>query len=801
MIVYLAEKSEFLEDVDSNRIEKRILAEFQRTNRRSVGEAEIASWRNSMGFMQRIMDDDCIPNNSGVAIEFGIPQTSKRIDFVITGRNSNSRPSAVIVELKQWSEAESTAKDAIVKTFLGGAKVETQHPSYQAWSYAALLEDFCETVRDQNISLNPCAYLHNCADGATINSPFYAAHTQKAPAFLRDDAAKLRMFIKDHVKHGDSGKIIYQIRDGKISPSRSLAEALASLLQGNREFLMIDDQKLVYETALLMAKQSKADRKSVLIVEGGPGTGKSVVAINLLVELTNRSALVKYVTKNAAPRAVYESKLTGLFTKSRISNLFTGSGAYTETPPNTFNALIVDEAHRLTAKSGMFQNLGENQIKELIDSAMFSVFFIDEDQRVTLKDIGQKVEIKRWAEASRASVTELALQSQFRCNGSEGYVSWVDNTLNIRSTANPSLQGVNYEFHVCASANELRDRIVEKNKLRNKARLVAGYCWDWVSKKDPSRPDIVIPEEAFRATWNLTTDGSLWILMPESVSEVGCIHTCQGLELDYVGVLIGPDFLVRNGVVQTDATKRSRMDSSVKGYKTLFRNDPKAAKTRADEIIKNTYRTLMTRGQKGCFVYSVDAETNEFLRAAAATAPELYSMPVRQRYAGLPLRLVPEHEVQPYRNAVPVFDLQLAAGDFSEDQWSTPCDWVELPEAFIAKEGFFVSRVVGESMNRRVPNGAWCLFKASPFGTREGKTVLVQLRDRQDPENGGRYTVKVYHSTKRKGQDTWEHASITLTPDSTLPGFSNILFEGEPEQELTIRGELVAVLGQRSQNS
>ncbi len=506
---------------------------------------------------------------------------------------------------------------------------------------------------------------------------------------------------------------------------------------------MIDDQKLVYETALQLAKRSSPSQKNVLIVEGGPGTGKSVVAINLLVELTNRRSLVKYVTKNAAPRSVYESKLTGVFKKSRISNLFTGSGAYTETSANTFDALIIDEAHRLTAKSGMFQNLGENQIKELIESAKFSVFFIDEDQRVTLKDIGDKDEIRKWARTCGAGVTEMALESQFRCNGSDGYLSWVDNTLGIRPTANPTLEGVNYEFHVCSSANELRDRVVERNKVRNKARLVAGYCWDWTSKKDPNKRDIVIPSENFSATWNLTTDGSLWILMPESVSEVGCIHTCQGLELDYVGVLIGPDFMVRHGVVETDAAKRSRMDSSVKGYKSLLKKDPDLAKERAANIIKNTYRTLMTRGQKGCFVYAVDAETNEFLRAAAAKTPEVSSVSTHQRYAGLPLRLVPEHEVSPYRNAVPVFDLQLAAGNFSEDQWSVPNDWVELPDAFVAKEGFFVSRVVGESMNRRIPNGSWCLFKGSPFGSREGKTVLVQLRDRQDPEIGGRYTVGV----------------------------------------------------------
>lgn len=617
MIVYLAEKEEFLEDVDSNQIEVRILEEFKRVYRRSVGSAEINSWRNSMGFMQRIVADEDIPCNTGIAIELGIPQTAKRMDFVLTGANSDNRPTAVIVELKQWTEAQPTSKDGIIQTFLGGARVETGHPSYQAWSYAALLEDFSEVVREQNILLKPCAYLHNCVDGSTINSPLYAEHTNKAPAFLREDAARLRAFIKQHVKYGDSGNIIYQIRDGKISPSKDLADCLASLLKGNREFVMIDDQKLVYETALFLAKESSATNKNVLIVEGGPGTGKSVVAINLLVELTKRSAVVKYVTKNAAPRAVYENKLTGVFRKSRITNLFTGSGAYTETAENTFDALIVDEAHRLNAKSGMFQNRGENQIRELISSAKLCVFFIDENQRVTLKDIGRKEEIRRWADNYGTKVTELALASQFRCNGSDGYLAWVDHTLGVRSTGNPTLAGVNYEFRVCSSPRELRALIIEKNKVRNKARLVAGYCWDWVSKENPAVDDIVFPEHGFSAKWNLATDGSLWILMPESVSEVGCIHTCQGLELDYVGVLIGPDLIIRNNRVQTDATKRSRMDASIKGFKSLLRQTPEEAKARADEIIKNTYRTLMTRGQKGCFVYSVDEETNRSLGEAA----------------------------------------------------------------------------------------------------------------------------------------------------------------------------------------
>ena len=794
MIVYLAKKHEFLDDVDSNKIEERIHAEFRRTHNHSVGASEKMAWRNSLGFMQRILSDEEIPHDSGVAIELGVPLSAKRIDFVLTGTNAENRQTAIIIELKQWSEAKPTQKDAIVRTFLGGAEVETSHPSYQAWSYAALLEDYSEAVRDQKISLKPCAYLHNCADGSTINSPFYREHTDKAPAFLQADAAKLRAFIKNHVRHGDSGNIIYQIRDGKISPSKNLADSLVSLLQGNREFLMIDDQKLVYETALHLAAIATPKRKQVLIVEGGPGTGKSVVAVNLLVALTARKMLTQYVTKNAAPRGVYESKLTGAFKKSHISNLFVGSGGFTKTEPDTFDALVVDEAHRLNEKSGLFMNLGENQIKELIRASKFTVFFLDENQRVTLKDIGSVAEIKRLADAVGAPVTCLALESQFRCNGSNGYLAWVDHSLQIRDTANPTLEGIDYDFAVCDSPTELRERILKKNEGRNKSRMVAGYCWDWKSKADKNAFDIVFPAFGFSARWNLAADGSLWIVKPETVSEVGCIHTCQGLELEYVGVIIGPDLIVRNGQITTDPTKRSSQDSSIKGFKRRCAEDRGAAEQSAAEVIKNTYRTLMTRGQRGCYVYSVDAETNAYLKAATVRDKAiLVSTP--EKYPGLPLRILAGSEVKPYINAVPLYDLQVAAGGFSATQSVQDCDWVELPDAFTPRKDLFVTLVVGESMNRRIPNGSWCLFKRTPAGSRDGKVILVELSNKQDPENGGRYTVKIYRSEKRAVDDSWEHAQILLKPDSTNAGFSDIALKSDDAENLRSIGELVAVLG------
>ena len=236
--------------------------------------------------------------------------------------------------------------------------------------------------------------------------------------------------------------------------------------------------------------------------------------------------------------------------------------------------MIVDEAHRLNEKSGMFNHLGENQIKEIISASKFSVFFIDEDQKVTLKDIGDKEEIRRWAKQLKANVTELKLESQFRCNGSDGYLAWLDNTLQIRETANDTLKANDYDFRIVDSPAELHNIIREKNKEKNKARLVAGYCWKWISKNNPQLKDIVIDD--YKATWNLDTDGQAWIIKPDSVSEVGCIHTCQGLELDYVGVIVGPDLIVRNGKIITQPKERASTDKSIHGWRSLFKVRPRS---------------------------------------------------------------------------------------------------------------------------------------------------------------------------------------------------------------------------------
>lgn len=281
-------------------------------------------------------------------------------------------------------------------------------------------------------------------------------------------------------------------------------------------------------------------------------------------------------------------------------------------PPkaSSFDALIVDEAHRLNEKSGLYANLGENQIKELIESAKCTVFFIDEDQRVTLNDIGSKQAIRAFAKAKGAEIEEYTLSSQFRCSGSDGYLAWLDDVLDIRTTANQQLENSEYEFKIFDTPHAMHTVIEQKNH-GNKARVVAGYCWPWRSKKDARESDIVIGSD-YERQWNLDQDGSLWIIAENSVDQVGCIHTCQGLEVDYIGVIIGPDLIVRDGRVLTSALERDKNDKSIRGWKKMMKEQPDLAKRETDLIIKNTYRTLMTRGMKGCYLYCTDPETAQY---------------------------------------------------------------------------------------------------------------------------------------------------------------------------------------------
>lgn len=617
MLIYDGLKSDFMADTENDVLETKLYDTIKQKMNRSTGLSELNSWRNSLKEMYITLNDSAIPSDAGVAIEYNIPQTSKRVDFLISGYDDNNKGNVIIIELKQWEQLQAVeGHEAIVETYTGGANRRVVHPSYQAWSYAALIKDYNQYVQDEDVELHPCAYLHNYPrkDNDPLDAKQYEDVLSDAPAFTYGQRDALRNFIKKNIKTGDGEDTLVKIEHGKIKPSKQLQDSICGMLKGNKEFIMLDEQKVVYETILnLSTKCQKDNKKRTIIVEGGPGTGKTVVAINLLAELTKREQFAQYVSKNSAPRIVYGYKLKGSMKRNSVDNLFKGSGCYIDAPLNSIGTILADEAHRLNEKSGMFQNLGENQIKEIIHASRCSVFFIDESQRVTTSDIGSVEEIEKWAQKEHSEVFRMELISQFRCNGSDGYLAWVDDVLQIRDTANYDLEGIDYDIRICDSPMEMEHIILEKNSIRNRARILAGYCWNWpkATRNDVNYHDIKIGD--YGISWNLD-GGDAFAINPDSVHEAGCIHTSQGLEFDYVGVIIGDDMRYENGEIITDYSKRAKTDQSMKGIKGIAKNNPQEADRLADEIIKNTYRTLMTRGMKGCYVYCTDSKLSEYLK-------------------------------------------------------------------------------------------------------------------------------------------------------------------------------------------
>ncbi|WP_278451694.1 DUF2075 domain-containing protein [Veillonella parvula] len=620
MIIYSSTKQSFIQDFEQGVLVKKLHQTLTEKYRR-VGESEIHSWQTSLSYMANVMRDIAIPDLAGVAIEYIVPNTQKRVDFIITGLDQHNKEHVIIVELKQWGEAFKVAdKDNIVSTYLRGGLHEVTHPSYQAWSYCSLIENFNEDVQTRPIELHPCAFLHNFDESISteLRDSIYSAILDISPMFTLGQMNNLRNFIKTYIPKPDTTNIIESIEHGRLRPSKALQDSILSMLKGNKEFVLIDDQKIEFERIKKAALDAiKNNQKTVYIVRGGPGTGKSVVAINLLAECIHNGYIAQYITSNAAPRNVYSTMLQKGFKKTEIKALFQGSGTFHTRSKNALQIAIVDEAHRLREKSGMYQNEGEDQIKEIINASLFSVFFIDRNQRVTFKDAGTIDKILKFSTEQKALVYEGALESQFRCNGSDGYLAWLDNVLQIAETANYDGFEGDYDFRIFDDPNAMYAAIKAKNEINNKSRVLAGYCWDWPKEGRTTSlvKDIQILEHNFGISWNLE-NSTTYAIDPDSINEAGCIHTTQGLEFEYVGVIIGDDLRYENDKLIVDINKRAKTDQSIKGIKKLLKENPEEGHRIANEIVKNTYRTLMTRGQKGCYIYCTNKDLANYFKLA-----------------------------------------------------------------------------------------------------------------------------------------------------------------------------------------
>lgn len=624
MIVYEDSKRCFVEDIKSNCIADKITAKIRERGINAGHEREYISWQNSLQFMRNIVDDNDIDDEVRIAIEYNIPLTSKRVDFIICGADANNNDNVVVVELKQWQKAEVVADDMhyCVKTFVGGNNRIVCNPSYQAYSYACFIRNYSQTVLDDGINLIPCAYLHNYDPDfkQTLSNSIYKEWVSEAPFFIRNETEQFSAFVKKYVtRRSSNGDLLYEIDHGRLKPTKALQDSLTSMVKGNKEFMLLDEQAVCYDMCLkTMAKCKEDGKKRTIVIQGGPGTGKSVLAVNLLMEFINKSLNTCYATKNSAPREAFLSLLTHSDAKKQVNikQLFRSPFGLSNVPDNTYDCLIVDEAHRLVKKMYGDWN-GENQVKECISASLLSIFLLDEDQAVTVNDIGSIAEISKWCRELNSTLkmpAEAKLVSQFRCNGSDAYIQFIDDILQrTEESVTVDLDELNFDFRIFDSAIELREALREKNAINNKSRMVAGYCYDWNVKHGRGDYDIMLPD-GFKAKWNLEKD-KIWAINPNSFEEVGCIHTAQGLEFDYVGVLIGKDLKYdsTSGRIITDKQAISKDDKS-SGIRSC-KNESIVRK-----LILNTYKTLLTRGQKGCYVYCEDKSLAEYIKKKARLA-------------------------------------------------------------------------------------------------------------------------------------------------------------------------------------
>ncbi len=547
-------------------------------------------------------------------MEYRVPLTNRRVDFIIAGSDDEGKDHIVICELKQWESVTHTDMEDIVRV----GKEDKVHPSWQAYSYGATLSNFNEYIETGEVDIETCTFLHNYkrqyAD--ELLDPVYKDGISKAEPFISDQYEDLARFITKYIRKPSKNKILFEVEQGRIRPSKMLADCLGNLLNGSDEFILLDEQRIVYSNLYRETTKALSNNmgpKNVFVVRGGAGTGKSLIAMKLMGELIKeKGKTVFYVAKSSYVKDAYFKKLTrGVPQYSYLKTLFKGSGSFIDASLNDFDVLIVDEAHRLTAETKNFRWFnGENQIKEIIHAARTSIFFIDETQNIDIKDFGTIEHIREAAESEGAIFhcdDKYILRSQFRCNGSDEYIAWLDAIL-YNKPFEPSGEKVDYDIKIIDDVCEMRDLIRKKNaNSKIPSRMLSGDVFEWKSMDDKDAIDIVIGD--FQAQWNRTKS---FATDPKSIDEVGCIHTSQGMEFEYAGVIIGDDFIYRDGRIETDYTKHPSGAGEFKRARK-HKIDPSDADI-IDKLIRNTYKVLLTRGQKGCYIYVMDPELKTYLK-------------------------------------------------------------------------------------------------------------------------------------------------------------------------------------------
>jgi hypothetical protein len=581
--------------------------------------AERRSWDRSIP----VLAADLVEAGLGqveVLLEHRLPLSSRRVDAILAGRHPvTGQPSYVIIELKQWGGADLFEDDPSLVLIDGHGRHPRLHPVQQVRGYCEYLRDFVPALAASADLVAGAAYLHNATELGVMPLR-QLGESGDGRLFTGERRSEFQDFLRSRLAPGVPGApYADEFLSSRAAPSRQLLTVAAAEVRDREQFVLLDQQQLAFSLVLHAAEAARAgDAKSVVIVSGGPGSGKSVIALSLLGELARRGRTVVHATGSRSFTQTLR-KVAGRGS-TRTQNLFKYFNSFVAADRNGLEVLILDEAHRIRETSmsrytPRQMRTGRRQIDELIAAARVPVFLLDEHQVVRPGEMGTVAEIEAHAGQLGLPVHKIDLNAQFRCGGSELYLSWVTRLLGLEPGGPAGWAGdPAFEVRVAGSPEELEHFLRTRIDQGYGARIAAGFCWPWSDPRDDGSlvPDVVIGDWA--RPWNLRGDralagappSALWATDPAGFGQVGCIYTAQGFEYDWNGVILGPDLVWRDRgwVFVREASKDPELRSRARISDHEF-----------GRLTRNVYKVLLTRGMIGTVLYSADPETNAKLRS------------------------------------------------------------------------------------------------------------------------------------------------------------------------------------------
>ncbi len=620
-LIYNASQEEFFQDVRLNTFADTIAHNFKESFGRNVHDSEFNSWVVTGDKIKNLLESSHL-STIYVAFEYQVPYTQQRIDCLLFGKNENGKRIMVHIEMKQWQKVEALDIEGnFLETYVGGGTRKQAHPSQQVEGYHDYLFGFVEVFEEKKIGLIGCSYCPNYRKkiGEGLFNSIYKTILEKYPVYTHEDAELLSNRLNELLCKGKGLEVFNIFMRSPIKPSKKLLESASKITSNQSDFSLINDQ--LYAKNVIISKIKKAEKlfeKNVIIIKGGPGTGKTVIALHILAEMAKKKKSIFFSSKSKplieAIKHKVDSKKANLFFTSL--NTFVPS----RIKENQLDILIVDEAHRIGKSSNhQFTKPSDRtdlpQIDQLIRCAKTSIFFIDDKQIIRFLEVGNTELIKEAAKKINCNVTVAELNSQMRCAGSDNYLEWLESVLGYTNKKMVfDVNKDNFDFKIVESPEKLYEFIKQKDSQGISARLTAGFCWEWSKKLDNNGElikDVKIGD--FAMPWETHSEISTpkgyvkwyeWAYKPEGIKQIGCIYTAQGFEFDYIGVIVGSDLKYDE--------KNDCLIGNPQGTK-----DPvlKRSKDRFDEYVKNIYRVLMSRGLKGCYVYFVDKDVENYFKS------------------------------------------------------------------------------------------------------------------------------------------------------------------------------------------